>query len=40
MGPSVSCLTRSPLDRTTKTHYNEISGLNRTAFDLAIYASQ
>ena len=40
MGPGVSCLARSPLDMKRRTHYNAISGLNRTAFDLAVYASQ
>src|SRR5262249_36625764 len=39
-GPRVSCLARPPRLTKTKAHHDEISGLNRTAFDLAVYASQ
>src|SRR5208337_786785 len=38
--PWVSCLARPPRLTTTRAHHEEISGLNRTAFDLAVYASQ
>src|SRR6516162_6887235 len=34
------CLTRPPHLTTTRAHNEEISGLNHTAFDLAVYASQ
>src|SRR3954462_11480129 len=40
MGPGVRCLTRPPRLTKTRAHSEEISGLNRTAFDLAVYASQ
>ena len=40
VGPCVSCLTRPPRLTRTRAHHEEISGLNRTAFDLAVYASQ
>ena len=41
MGPSVANAWRGPRDLTkTKAHDKEISGLNHTAFDLAVYASQ
>src|SRR3954447_22604621 len=40
MGPSVSCLTRPPRLTKTRAHSEEISGLNHTASDLAVYASQ
>src|SRR3974377_2477776 len=39
-GPRVSCLARPPRLTRTRAHREEISGLNRTAFDLAVYASQ
>src|SRR5208337_4613589 len=39
-GPWVSCLARPPRLTRTRAHHEEISGLNRTAFDLAVYASQ
>ncbi len=35
----VSCLARPPRLTRTRAHHEEISGLNRTAFDLAVYAS-
>src|SRR5262249_31352839 len=35
-----SCLARPPRLTTTKAHDKEISGLNHTAFDRAVYASQ
>src|SRR5208337_2570573 len=38
--PWVSCLARPPRLTRTRAHHEEISGLNRTAFDLAVYASQ
>src|SRR5271157_4588287 len=37
--PWVSCLARPPRLTRTRAHHEEISGLNRTAFDLAVYAS-
>jgi hypothetical protein len=40
MGPSGRCRTRPPRLTKTRAHHNEISGLNRTAFDRAVYASQ
>ena len=40
MGPGVRCLTRPPRVSKAKAHRDVISGLNRTAFDLAVYASQ
>ena len=40
MGPGVSCLTRPPRLTTARAHREEISGLNRTAFDRAVSASQ
>src|SRR3954464_4440264 len=40
MGPVVRCLTRPPRLTKAKARRDEISGLNRTAFDLAVYASQ
>src|SRR3954454_24593830 len=40
MGPGVRCPTRPPRLTRTRAHGEEISGLNRTAFDLAVYASQ
>src|SRR6476619_5173957 len=39
-GPRVSCLARPPRLTKTKAQHKEISGLNHTAFDLAVYASQ
>src|SRR5208337_4726485 len=38
--PWVSCLARPPRLTRTRAQHEEISGLNRTAFDLAAYASQ
>src|SRR3954464_11004000 len=40
MGPVVRCLTRPPRLTKARARRDEISGLNRTAFDLAVYASQ
>src|SRR3954471_22517755 len=40
VGPGASCLARPPRLTKTRAHGEEISGLNRTAFDLAVYASQ
>jgi hypothetical protein len=39
-GPRVSCLARPPYLTKTKARHEEISGFNRRAFDLAVYASQ
>ena len=36
----MGCLARPPRLTTTRAQHEEISGLNRTAFDLAVYASQ
>src|SRR5271169_4395651 len=35
-----ACLARPPRLTKTRAHDKEISGLNHTAFDLAVYASQ
>src|SRR4051794_25220066 len=40
MGPGVRCPTRPPRLTKARARREEISGLNRTAFDLAVYASQ
>ena len=40
LGQGQVCLARPPRLTKTRAHDKEISGLNHTAFDLAVYASQ